>query len=100
MNKTQQKIQYLLNEVLDHADKKVDSLQMRIVNASEIQRNSLIRAIAKIRNEKEIIENSILNTMLKSENWEKTIEKSERLIHKSKAKINRLCDEAKNPIVN
>lgn len=98
MEPNQKELENELNEALSYADKKVDSLQLRIVNASATKKNHLMRTIAGIMREKELMENKLQEIGKQSENRTKEIENSRQLIKESKARIDDLIDNIQNPL--
>lgn len=98
MELSQKELENELNEVLSYADKKVDSLQLRIVNASAESKHHLMRTIAGIMREKELIENKVQEIGKQPENWTKKVESFKQLIKDAKARIDHLADNIKNPL--
>lgn len=86
-----------LNEVLTYANMKVDSVQLRIVNASATTKNDLMHTLADIMREKELIENKLQEIEKQPTDWVKEIENARELIKTSKTRIDRLTTNIQNP---
>lgn len=98
MELSQKELEDELNAVFSYADKKVDSLQLRIVNASAESKNHLMRTIAGIMREKELVENKVQEIGKQPENWTKEIKSAKLLIKEAKDRIDHLANDIKNPL--
>lgn len=98
MELSEKELEDELNAALSYADKKVDALQLRIVNASEDTKNHLMRTIAGIMREKELVEHKVQEIGKQSKNETKEIENFRQLIKEAKARMDHLANNIKNPL--